>query len=79
MNHEVRLDEDGTLDEVVAERPQFVHLERMSDESVWIGITTADGTVVHVNVVSPKGPLSMSSWTEGPTPPQARGGGARRP
>ena len=36
---EVRRDPDG-IDEIVAWRPTLIHIERMSDQYVWMGITS---------------------------------------
>lgn len=47
MKHEIRLNRDGTLDEVVGFG--FVHLEQMSAGHWWLGIDTADGRLIHVN------------------------------
>lgn len=56
---EVRLNEDKTLDEVVAGHPAklsekqtdlFFHLEQMSDSHWWMGITMKDGQTIHVNL-----------------------------
>lgn len=46
---ELRNDPDGQLDEVVVRRPDFVHFERMSDQSIWCGITVGEKTV-HVRI-----------------------------
>jgi hypothetical protein len=45
-------EEGGGLDEVVVWQGHgaSVHLEFMSERSLWIGITRADGKVVHLNV-----------------------------
>lgn len=50
MNYEIRLDEDGELDEVVASGTMTFHLERMDDEEWWIGLTFADGKTLHVDI-----------------------------
>ena len=44
---EIRHNEDGSLDEVVADNAT-VHLEQMSDKSWWMSVETA-GQLVHVN------------------------------
>ena len=36
---EVRLNEDGTIDEIVIDRPLRFHLEQMDDGQYWIGLT----------------------------------------
>lgn len=35
---EVRLNGDGTIDEIVTERPVHFHLEQMDDGQYWIGL-----------------------------------------
>lgn len=39
---EVRLNDDGTIDEIVSHRPLLFHLEQMDDGQYWIGLTSAD-------------------------------------
>ena len=46
--HEVRRNEDGTVDEVVGFG--FLHIEQMSAQHWWIGFDTADGRLLHLNV-----------------------------
>lgn len=48
---ELRPFEEGgsLLDEVIAANPQMVHVECMSDECYWLGITCSDGTWLSVN------------------------------
>ena len=36
---EVRLNDDGTIDEIVTSRPCTFHLEQMDDGQYWIGLT----------------------------------------
>lgn len=49
---EIRRNADGTLDEVVA-KDVIMHLEQMSDNSWWMGVSTADDAhLVHVNFFS---------------------------
>lgn len=42
---EVRLNADGTIDEIVTHQPVSFHLEQMNDGQYWIGLnwTDADG------------------------------------
>jgi cytochrome P450 len=47
--YEIRTDDDGTLDEVVASRPELVHLERMAETDWSLGINMPDGTRIAVN------------------------------
>ncbi len=49
---EVRRNDDGSLDEVVAHNA-FVHLEQMDDDQWWLGVTVGLSTV-HVNLSSKK-------------------------
>ena len=44
---------DGTLDEIFAEAT-FVHVEQMSDQDWWIGITLPSGELLHVNFWTPR-------------------------
>jgi hypothetical protein len=46
-------------DEVVAHRA-LVHIERMDDDAVWVGIDTPDGTHTAVWFRAVKGKLRMS-------------------
>lgn len=39
---EVRLNGDGTIDEIVTSRPVRFHLEQMDDGKYWIGLTPID-------------------------------------
>lgn len=36
---ELRHDEDGQLDEFIVLKPDMVHFEVMSDQSIWCGVT----------------------------------------
>lgn len=36
---EVRLNDDGTIDEIVTAKPMFFHLEQMDDGQYWIGLS----------------------------------------
>ena len=46
---DIRKNEDGSLDEVVATDCGF-HLEQMDDGYWWIGITLQDGSTYHINI-----------------------------
>lgn len=49
---EIRRNDDGSLDEVVAQNV-FVHLEQMADNSWWMGVSTPDNAhLIHVNFYS---------------------------
>jgi len=39
---EVRLNDDGSIDEIVTRRPSTFHLEQMDDGRYWIGLTPID-------------------------------------
>lgn len=39
---EVRLNDDGTIDEIVTHQPVTFHLEQMDDDQYWIGLTWTD-------------------------------------
>ena len=45
--YRINLDDAGELDEVFATGK--IHVERMAEGAWWIGITTEDGTELHVN------------------------------
>ena len=40
---DVRLSTDGTIDEILCDRPVRFHLERIGEGQCWIGLTLADG------------------------------------
>lgn len=46
---EARYDDNGSLDEVVAEGVDF-HLEQLNDGVWWIGLTYPDGRVDHITL-----------------------------
>lgn len=48
--YEIRLNEDGTLDEVVCEQPAFVHLEQMDHGAWWLRIDLPGGGAVIVDL-----------------------------
>lgn len=50
--YEIRVNDDMTLDEVVADKPLHLHLEQMSERSWWMGIQTKDGRHITVNFES---------------------------
>lgn len=54
---------DGELDELIV-RDCGIHLERMSDNSWWMGVTLADGkqTQLMVNIGAKRAPVS--AWVE---------------
>lgn len=39
---EVRLNDDGTIDEIVTHQPVSMHLEQMDDGQYWIGLNWID-------------------------------------
>lgn len=47
---EIRLDDQQSLDEVVACHPKFFHLERMDNGAWWMAIETASGELFHINL-----------------------------
>jgi hypothetical protein len=47
---EYRHRRDGRLDEIGVEGPAAVHIERMAQNEWWVGITLADGRLVHVRL-----------------------------
>lgn len=52
---ESRHNEDGSLDEVVADDVDHFHLEQMHKGGWWIGIDHKDGTTTHINIFSRSG------------------------
>jgi hypothetical protein len=47
---EVRLNDDKTIDEIVAEDVKWFHLEQMDDGAWWMGISRANGERLMVNL-----------------------------
>jgi hypothetical protein len=47
---EVRNDDSGNLDEVVADDIECFHLEAMDVGSWWIGLDHKDGTTTHISL-----------------------------
>jgi hypothetical protein len=45
-------DDPATADELIARECKLVHIERMDDGHIWIGIDTPDGKVHHINIWS---------------------------
>lgn len=76
--YEIRHNHDGTLDEVWA-RGAHVHVEQMSDELWWMGLTFPDGSMLHVNFWTPRTRIRASWWYEDECGDFAQGGetGAR--
>jgi hypothetical protein len=50
MSYEIRLNEDGSLDEVVASKPKHFHLEQMDTGAWWIGVDMEDGTYIRIDL-----------------------------
>jgi len=46
----IRLNEDGSLDEVILEDVQHFHLEQMDKDAWWIGLTMASGKRYMLNL-----------------------------
>ena len=49
---EIRKHTDGSLDEVVARKPAFFHLEQMESKHWWLSVDMPDGSRVTVNLWS---------------------------
>lgn len=49
---EVRLYDDGNVDEIVLRNVQTFHLEQLGDDSFWIGLYLKNGDMMHVNIFS---------------------------
>lgn len=54
------LDESG-LDEVVASAPSMVHVEKMDDDTVWMGVYLGDGRRLVVNFFGAGHPVTVSA------------------
>jgi hypothetical protein len=52
---EVRLNEDGSIDEIVIGAASHVHLEQMDDGHWWLGIMCDDGARLRVNLATLRG------------------------
>lgn len=64
--YEIRKDEKGEVDEVVADDVQFFHLERMDRDLWWIGITLQDGSRITMNLSASMGArINCSTEIEG--------------
>jgi len=65
---EIRLNDDGTLDEIVTYdtfgRCNF-HLEQMSDDSYWMGLYPRDNCGLHANFGVKKGKLWTNAYSNG--------------
>jgi hypothetical protein len=46
---EIRLTGSGFVDEIVARRPVYLHVEQMTDRSWWLGFELVDGSLWHVS------------------------------
>jgi hypothetical protein len=66
MPCEIRLDEMGVMDEIVA-RPLFVHIERMAGGHFWMSLWFRSGGV-HVNFVAKKSQIGVSCEEDLPRP-----------
>lgn len=61
---EVRLNSDGSIDEIVVVKPEMVHLEQMDDGLWWMGIT-AGNIVMHVNISTKRNtPIHVNCETD---------------
>jgi hypothetical protein len=71
---EVRNDDTGALDEIVASHPRFIHIERMDGHHWFLGITDRDGADWRFGFGAKKG-RSLVEFTrqEGPYPPKEQG------
>lgn len=52
---EIRRNDDGTIDEIVADEIASMHVEQMSAGHWWIGLTLRDGREWHLNLFSKRG------------------------
>jgi len=64
MGAEIRLNEDGSLDEVVADDVAFFHLEQMSDGHWWLSVDLDDGSQIHVDIYSRSGRAAVDARAE---------------
>lgn len=60
---EIRKFEDA-IDEIVTEDVANLHIETLSDTSVWIGITHSDGSTTHVTIGSKSGRAAVEVKAE---------------
>src|SRR5262245_63057884 len=51
-------DDNGKLDDIVVPDVRVFHMERMDAEAWWIGLTRADGSVVHIDICIEDGPVA---------------------
>ncbi len=56
--------EDGTVDEIFVSA-KFVHIEQMSDNCYWMGITLPNDEFLHVNFWTPRTRIRMNYNEEG--------------
>ena len=72
---EVRCNDDGRVDEVVAKCRHF-HLEQMNTNAWWIGVVLPNGETLHVDIMADKGLriVVREDWSGG----QDRLGGVKR-
>lgn len=70
---EVRLNDDGTLDEIVTDAV-WIHIEQMSDENWWMMIDRKDGSSVTVNFWTPRTRIRAHYLVEGAGPSFGEGG-----
>jgi hypothetical protein len=72
VSYEIRLNEDGSLDAVVAASPKHFHLEQIARDAWWICVDMPDGTQINVKAVARRqagqGAGRGESVTERPAP-----------
>lgn len=68
---EIRYDDGGGLDEVVLRHVEFVHLEYMDGNHVWLRLDRPDGSVV-IDLTTKRAKISGHVQTEGPAPRRPR-------
>lgn len=64
MTAEIRRNDDGTVDEVVATQPQSVQLEQMDDDQWFLDITLEDGQRISVRLYTTHGARihALAEW-----------------
>jgi hypothetical protein len=75
MSYEIRLNEDGSLDEVVASKPKHFHLEQMDTGAWWIGVDMEDGTHIRIDLWTQRNArIKARAEVEGGPGPWTQGG-----
>jgi len=68
VTHEIRKNDDATVDEVIACHPRFFHLEQMADDHWWMAVNTDVDQEIHINL-SAKSPIKALVEVQPESPP----------